>query len=226
MMVVQIRKRDGRVEPFCKQKIIDAILKAMDHPGQMETAFATVIATKIANRPDWEMNVEEIQDLVEQSLMDSEYKDVARKYILYRAERTRQRNLNNAMIKRVMSKTSGSNVENSNANVDEHTFGGRRNEAASIIQKEMALDGNMPEDIARAHKDGLIYQHDLDFYNVGGHNCLFVDFKHLFANGFKTRNCDVRPPNSLSTACQLVAVVLQLQSQCQYGKHICRNKTV
>lgn len=225
-MVIQIKKRDGRVEPFCKQKIIDAIMKAMGTSDNSEMAFATVVAKKISDRPEEVLTVEQVQDLVEQELMSSEYQETARRYIVYRAERTRQRNLNNTMLRRVMEKTTAENVENANANVDEHTFGGRRNEAASIIQKEMALESNMPEDVARAHKSGLIYQHDLDFYNVGGHNCLFLDFKRLFENGFKTRNCDVRPPNSLSTACQLVAVALQLQSQCQFGKHNCRIKTV
>lgn len=216
-MVIQIKKRDGRIEPFCKQKIVDAIIKAMGGEDAEKTSFATVVAKKISDRPESVLSVEQVQDLVEQELMSSEYRDTAKRYIVYRAERTRQRNLNNVMLKKVMAKTTGKNVENANANVDEHTFGGRRNEAASIIQKEMALESNMPEDVARAHKDGLIYQHDLDFYNVGSSNCLFLDFKRLFENGFKTRNCDVRPPNSLSTACQLVAVALQLQSQCQFG---------
>lgn len=216
-MVTQIKKRDGRTEPFCKQKIIDAILAAMDSAKPEQIAFATVVAKKISDRDVQCLDVEQVQDLVEQALMESEYKDVARRYIVYRAERTRQRNMNSGLIRKVVAKTTGDNVENANANVDEHTFGGRRNEAASIIQKEIALESNMPKDVANAHKNGLIYQHDLDFYNVGGHNCLFLDFKRLFENGFKTRNCDVRPPNSLSTACQLVAVALQLQSQCQFG---------
>lgn len=155
--------------------------------------------------------------MVESNLMCSRRKDVARKYILYRAERTRQRDLKNTAIHQVRAKTNGTNIENANANIDEHTYGGRKNEAAGILQKVIALDYNMDPHVAQAHRDGLIYQHDLDHYNVGAHNCLMIDFQRLFRNGFKTRNCDVRPPTSFSTACQLVAVIMQLQSQCQYG---------
>lgn len=155
--------------------------------------------------------------MIETMLMNSARKDAARKFVLYRAERTRHRDMKNAAIYQVQAKTNGSNVENANANVDEHTYGGRKNEAASILQKIIALDYNMDSLIAKAHREGLIYQHDLDHYNVGAHNCLFIDFQKLFREGFKTRNCDVRPPTSFSTACQLVAVIMQLQSQCQYG---------
>lgn len=150
-------------------------------------------------------------------LMNSARKDVARKYVLYRAERNRHRDMKNEAIHQVQMKTNGSNVENANANVDEHTYGGRKNEAAGILQKIIALDYNMDPLVAKVHQEGFIYHHDLDHYNVGAHNCLFVDFEKLFREGFKTRNCDVRPPTSFATACQLVAVIMQLQSQCQYG---------
>lgn len=155
--------------------------------------------------------------MIESMLMNSARKDVARQYVLYRAERTRQRDMKNVAIHQVRAKTNGSNIENANANVDEHTYGGRKNEAAGILQKVIALDYNMDPQIAQAHREGLIYEHDLDHYNVGAHNCLMIDFQKLFREGFKTRNCDVRPPTSFSTACQLVAVIMQLQSQCQYG---------
>lgn len=174
---------------------------------------------RIAKRipTDRDMTVEQIQDMIENHLMNSQRKDVARRYLLYRAERTRHRDLKSTAIHQVRAKTNGTNVENSNANVDEHTFGGRKNEAAGILQKVIALDYNMDPKVAQAHRDGWIYQHDLDHYNVGAHNCLMIDFPKLFKKGFKTRNCDVRPPTSFSTACQLVAVIMQLQSQCQYG---------
>lgn len=155
--------------------------------------------------------------MVESMLMNSARKDVARKFVLYRAERNRQRDMKNEAIHQVRMKTNGANVENANANVDEHTYGGRKNESAGVLQKIIALDYNMDPFVAKAHREGLIYQHDLDHYNVGAHNCLFIDFQRLFKEGFKTRNCDVRPPTSFSTACQLVAVIMQLQSQCQYG---------
>lgn len=218
---MKITKRDGRVVAFDSDRISAAVKKAM---AETEAGVDEPLAERIASdvtksvKQKFQLpSVEDVQDEVEKVLMHTDREDVARKYILYRAERTRHRNLHDDVIRQVWTKTSGERVENSNANVDEHTFGGRKNEAASVLQKSIALEYNMSPEVSAAHKSGLIYQHDLDHFNVGAHNCLFIDFEHIFKNGFKTRNCDVRPPTSFSTACQLVAVAMQLQSQCQYG---------
>lgn len=212
-----VTKRDGRVVPFDEEKIINAITSAMRRTeAGVDVSLAQYIAHKVAEIRE-DKSVEEIQDIVEKYLMDSDRKDVAKTYILYRADRTRQREMNSGLVKKAWEKISGQVIDNANANVDEKTFGGRKNEASSALQKEIALDMNMDPEVARAHREGLIYQHDLDSYNVGSHNCLFINFKHLFENGFSTRNGDVRPPTSFSTACQLVAVAFQIQSQCQFG---------
>lgn len=214
---MQVIKRDGRAVPFDRVKIVRAIEAAMK---ETESGIDREQSLRIARRiPDHgeNLHVEQIQDMIESMLMNSARKDVARKYVLYRAERTRQRDQKNEAIHQVRTKTNGGNIENANANVDEHTYGGRKNESAGILQKIIALDYNMDPLVAKAHREGQIYQHDLDHYNVGAHNCLMIDFQKLFNEGFKTRNCDVRPPTSFSTACQLVAVIMQLQSQCQYG---------
>lgn len=212
-----ITKRDGREVEFDAHKIIKAISAAMEETELgVDIGLAQAIAERIANEGQ-ARNVEQIQDRVEELLMASERKEVAKKYILYRAERTKQRNMKNAMMRDVVAKTVGSAIENSNANVDEYSFGGRKNEAASVIQKEIALNTLMSPEVAKAHREGLIYQHDLDSYALGMHNCLFIDFERLFTHGFSTRNGDVRPPTSISTACQLVAVACQIQSQDGFG---------
>lgn len=214
---MQVTKRDGRIVPFDKEKIISAIQKAM---AETELGIDGVTAQRIANTIEargQDSSVETIQDMVEKMLMTSARKDAAKEFILYRAERTKQRNLHNSIMEQVKAKTRGTQIDNANANVDEHTFGGRKNEAASVIQKEIALSETMSQDVAQAHLDGWIYHHDLDHYNVGAHNCLFIDFEKQFRDGFSTRNCDVRPPSTFSTACQQVAVIMQLQSQNQYG---------
>lgn len=218
---MKIVKRDGRIVQFDRERIASAIRKAMaDTDAGVDDDLARKVSDQIAD--SWEQKdgmptVEQIQDEVECALMSTDRQDAAKKFILYRAERTRQRNLRNDVIRQVITKTNAGFVENANANVDERTFGGRKNEAATVLQKSIALTYNMDPEVSRAHQEGLIYQHDLDHFNVGAHNCLFIDFEHLFKNGFKTRNCDVRPPTSFSTACQLVAVAMQLQSQCQFG---------
>lgn len=212
-----IVKRDGRVVPFDTLKIRDAVLKAMaETEAGPDNRLATDIAVQIA-QIETQLSVEEIQDIVEEKLMESNRKDAARKYIIYRNERTKARERESDLMKKIKEKVTASNVENANANVDERSFGGRKAEAAAIIQKEIALDELMSRDISEAHRDCLIYQHDLDSFAIGMHNCLFCDVGYLFDHGFSTRNGDVRPPNSYSTACQQLAVILQCQSQIQYG---------
>lgn len=209
-------KRDGRKVEFDKNKISNAIIKSMTSIGNVNTALANKIASEIANIKT-DLSVEQIQDMVEKKLMASNCKDVAKAYIIYRNNRTKERERKSSFIKKVWNRTNATAIENSNANVDENSFSGREKEASSDIQKDIALNYTMSKEVADAHKNGSIYQHDLDKYNIGMHNCLNLDFKKVFTDGFKTRNGDVRPPTSFATACQLVAVAFQCQSQVQYG---------
>ena len=213
---MNVIKRDGRVVEFDPSKVFNAIIKAMSSVNNCNTTLAQKITDEIT-RTNCNMNVETIQDMIENKLMASNCKDVAKAFIIYRNDRTKERERNSSLIQKVLERNSGKNIQNSNANVDERSFSGREKEASSDIQKEIALDYIMSKDISNAHKDGYIYHHDLDKYNLGMHNCLFLDFYNIFTNGFSTRNGDVRPPTSFSTACQLVAVAFQCQSQVQYG---------
>ena len=216
-----VLKRDGKRKVlFDRNKIVVAIGKAMAETGTMDERIAKEIAEKIELdyfNDRGMVSVEEIQDAVETELMRSGCEKTAKAYILYREDHAKKRGINNAILAKVMERIDAKNVENSNANVDEKSFSGREKEASSDLQKMIALEYNMSYDVAKAHKDGLIYQHDLDKYNIGEHNCLFIDFHKLLTEGFKTRNGDVRPPSSLSTACQQVAVIMQCQSQVEYG---------
>ena len=211
-------KRDGTRVLFDINKIVNAINKAMIHvDGSLyETETAEEIADIIASEGK-DMTVEHIQDRVEEELMKSARPDVAKAYILYRNERTKERDRQSRLVKAVMRRNEAVAVENANANVDENSFSGREKEASSDIQKIIALDYTLSPEVGNAHKNMLLYQHDLEKTNIGMHNCLFVDFKKLFSDGFKTRNGDIRPPSSFSTACQQVAVIFQCQSQVQFG---------
>ena len=216
-----VKKRDGRIVKFNKNKIVDAILKAFKQEEGEISDYALEKANNIAdfikNTNDEILTVEEIQDLVENGLMNLKKKDVARAYILYRQERARIRNWNTATMGKMAEKLNALNVQNQNANVDEYSFGGRRGEADSVIFKQYALDNLMSETSRNNHLNNEIYIHDLDSYALGMHNCLSVPFDDLLANGFNTRQTDVRPANSINTAFQLVAVIFQLQSLQQFG---------
>lgn len=211
-------KRDGTRVLFDINKIVNAINKAMIHvDGSLyETETAEEIADIIA-REGKDMTVEHIQDRVEEELMKSSRPDVAKAYILYRDQRTKERDRRSKLIRTVMRRTDATAVENANANVDEKSFSGREKEASSDIQKIIALDYTLSPEVANAHRGMLLYQHDMEKTNIGEHNCLFVDFNKLFTDGFVTRNGDIRPPSSYSTACQQVAVIFQCQSQVQFG---------
>ena len=217
-----IIKRNGDAVAFDANKIIKAITKAfIEVDGAIfENDTMTDIACEIGkkvNNSQTAVNVEQIQDWVEEYLMRSERPDVARAYIRYRYKKEVARNFQSDFIDSIVEKLEASDVQNQNANVDEHSFGGRTGEASSVMTKRLALEHLVSEKTRRNHELNRIYIHDLDAYYVGSHNCLSIPFDKLLANGFNTRQTDVRPAGSVNTACQLVAVIFQLQSLQQFG---------
>ena len=218
-----IIKRDGTVVLFDKNKIINAINKAFTEvDGQLyENDTANDIADDIEKWmlkcPDGSIEVEDIQDLIEDYLMQSERRDVARAYIRYRYKKEVARQKKDDFIQAIRKKLDGKDIKNQNANVDEASFGGRIGEASSVVTKQLALDYIVSPMTRKNHLDNIIYTHDLDAYYVGSHNCLSVPFDDLLAKGFNTRQTDVRPAGSVNTAFQLVAVIFQIQSLSQFG---------
>lgn len=220
----KIIKRDGRQEVFRKEKIEEAILQAFAAIDKDTSEYAERKAENIAEfiedaviEADEPYTVEEIQDLVEKGLMSTKRKDVAKAYILYREERNKVRNIKSEVMQNMREKLLAEVIDNQNANVDEYSFGGRKGEASSIVMKDFALNYCMSKKSRKRHLNNEIYIHDLDSYAVGQHNCLTIPFDDLLANGFNTRQTDVRPANSVNTAFQLVAVIFQLQSLQQFG---------
>lgn len=219
-----IIKRDGRRVQFNQNKIIDAVLAAFKEVDKELSDYAYIKAGNIADyiqetaeKADHELTIEEIQNYVEQGLMSTKRKDVARAYITYRNERTRVRQERSDFQHRLMKKLKATDVANQNANVDERSFGGRAGEVNSEVLRQQALDFFLSEKARYNHLENRIYIHDLDHYVLGDHNCLSIPFDKLLANGFNTRQVDIRPANSVDTAFQLLAVIFQLQSLQQFG---------
>jgi ribonucleoside-triphosphate reductase len=219
--LTKVIKRDGRKVDFDRNKIIKAVLAAFDEVDGEITPEAKRKATVITNHIEAlnkrSMNVEDIQDIIETMLMDGKRKDVARAFVIYRNDRTRVREQNTNLMKSIKEKLTASNVQNQNANIDEKSFGGRVGETSDTVLKQYALDNCMSEMSRNNHLNNEIYIHDLNSYAVGMHNCLSIPFDKLLANGFNTRQTDVRPAQSVNTAFQLVAVIFQLQSLQQFG---------
>lgn len=218
--MTKVFKRDGREVDFNKEKIKLAVIKAFVEVDKEETTYAKEKARDIANYIESlnkNMTVEAIQDEVERKLMSSNRKDVARAYVIYRNDRNREREKRSQLMKDIAEKLTASNIQNQNANVDEKSFGGRVGEASDTVLKRYALDYCMSDMARNNHLNNEIYIHDLNSYAVGSHNCLSIPFDDLLANGFNTRQTDVRPAQSISTAFQLLAVIFQLQSLQQFG---------
>lgn len=219
--MTDVVKRDGRVVPFDLNKIQNAIDGAAKEVNNDMKKSAYLIADEIASNVTDEstITVEEIQDIVEQKLMEHGFYDVAKAYIRYRYEHelARQEQNQKEYDEKLQEKLMAANVQNQNANVDEHSFGGRMGEMASEVSRQFALNYCISKMARDNHLNNEIYIHDLDHYALGDHNCLSVPFDKLLANGFNTRQTDVRPANSINTAFQLVAVIFQLQSLMQFG---------
>ena len=182
-------KRDGTRVLFDINKIVNAINKAMIQVdgGLYETETAEEIADIIAQTSHGkDMTVEFIQDRVEEELMKSSRPDVAKAYILYREKRTQERDRQSKLVKAVMRRTDATAVENANANVDENSLSGREKEASSDIQKIIALDYVLSPAVGNAHKEMLLYQHDLEKTNIGMHNCFSRDTKFITTDGVKS----------------------------------------
>lgn len=220
---MRIIKRSGVEEDFNSAKIISALNRANAEVEGDDRLFdydVEGIAKSIeqeARTCDRPLNVEEIQDMVEESIMSLGKYALARKYIKYRQVHSMSRDKYDDLMKAVADKLLGRKIDNQNANVDEHSFGGRMGEANDVVCRQFALDFLVSEKSKKNHIDNRVYIHDLNSYAVGNHNCLSVPFDDLIANGFFVKQTDVRPAGSLNTAFQLVAVIFQLQSLQQFG---------
>lgn len=209
-------KRDGKKQLFDKKRIYNAIKAAMRQVNHENDLLAQMLADKISEI-EHDMSVEDIQNMVEENLMASDFKDVARAYIIYRDGKAKAREELRQFSSAIGEKLMASNIQNQNANVDEHSFGGRRGEACSEMMRKFTLDFLLSEKSKNRHLNNEIYIHDLDSYAVGMHNCLSVPLDDLLSTGFTVRQTDVRPAQSISTAFQLVAVLFQIQSLQQFG---------
>ena len=219
---MQVTKRDGRIVQFNKGKIIKALEQAFididkELTNESKEKIESIAQSIEKESENKDLNVEEIQDIIEKKLMSSNRKDVAKSYILYRNNRTIERNKRSKLNKAITKRLKATNVENQNANIDEKSFGGKIGAISDDVLKEYALNNCMCRKSKENHINNRIYIHDLNHYPVGDHNCLSIPFDDLLAKGFNTRQTDIRPANSINTAFQLVAVIFQLQSLQQFG---------
>ena len=221
---MKLEKRDGTIVDFDRKKIETAILKASDNVKERKDKISKTKASDIAKEIENSLietgvdvaKVESIQDDVENALIKYGFIKLAKTYIKYRRDHERMRESKSDLFKAIYSKADATDVQNQNANVDEHSFGGRKGEVTNIIMERLALD-MMSEKQRERFLNNEIYPHDKDSYYVGMHNCLSIPDDIILEDGFEVRQTDVRSSNSVSTTGQLIAVTGQIQSLQQFG---------
>ncbi|MEN6412286.1 MAG: anaerobic ribonucleoside triphosphate reductase [Veillonellales bacterium] len=226
-MITAIIKRDGREVPFNLEKITNAIYKSLQAVGSGDEKLALNLATKVVRQADRECadknnppSVEEIQDMVEQVLIDADLSKAAKAYILYRAERTRVRQMNTRLMKAYEEITHAaskeSNLKRDNANIDGDSSMGTMlkygSEGAKIYNEMYILK---PEH-AKAHNSGDIHIHDFDFYTLTT-TCCQIDIKKLFKDGFSTGHGFLREPNDIASYSALACIAIQSNQNDQHG---------
>lgn len=222
---MKVEKRDGTIQDFRFEKIESVIHRVFNNkpvseevPEKFIETVKTYFDNFVEKHPeDYIINVEDIQDTIRDFLIKKNKFEAAESFILFRKKKDEIREKKSWLTKEISKKLKGTNIENQNANVDEMSFGGRIGEASRVVTKDYALKYIVSKNARDNHNGNMIYIHDLDSYAVGMHNCLSIPFDDLLKNGFTTRQTDVRPANSVNTACQLVAVIFQIQSLQQFG---------
>ena len=225
MTVTKIRKRDGRLADFNEGKIAQAITKAFNatyKPGQEETAqrlaeeVLSILDVEGCQQPD----VEHIQDLVERVLMDNGYVQTAKAYILYRDQRSRAREMNTRLMKTyediTFSAAMESDLKRENANIDGDTAMGSMLKFGSEGAKQFYDMFVLNPDHARAHREGDIHIHDLDFLTLTT-TCCQIDIRKLFKGGFSTGHGTLREPNDISSYAALCCIAIQSNQNDQHG---------
>ncbi len=224
-MITKIRKRDGREVAFNIEKITNAIFKAAQATGGNDYDVAFALAQDVVdyvekNCPDKVPSVEFIQDSVEKVLVEKGHARTAKVYILYRAERTRIREMNTKLMKIYEDLTFKSaeevDLKRENANIDGDTAMGSMLKYGSEGAKQFYEMYVLDPDHAKAHTNGDIHIHDLDFLTLTT-TCCQIDLKKLFHNGFSTGHGFLREPNDISSYSALACIAIQANQNDQHG---------
>lgn len=223
-MIIKIKKRDGRTVTFNIEKIANAIYKAAQSVGGSDYEEALQLSGKVVDML-MSMNltsptVEEIQDCVEKVLIEEGHAATAKAYIIYRSTRTRAREMNTRLMKVYEDLTfkpaKESDLKRENANIDGDTAMGTMLKYGSVGAKEFYEMYVLDPRHAKAHAEGDIHIHDLDFYTLTT-TCTQIDLTKLFNKGFSTGHGYLRTPNDISSYAALACIAIQSNQNDQHG---------
>ena len=215
-------KRDGCLVPFNTKRIKEAVLSAAESVEAMDATYAESVAEQVLSQfaDQDQVEIHAIQDAVENHLMMGPHKVVARAYIEYRHDRDiareKKSHLNNEI--RGLIEQSNASLLNENANKDSKVIPTQRDLLAGIVAKHYAKQHLLPRDIVKAHEDGDIHFHDLDyspFFPM--FNCMLIDLNGMLTHGFKMGNAEIDTPKSISTATAVTAQIIAQVASHIYG---------
>lgn len=223
-MIIKIKKRDGRNVTFNIEKIANAIYKAAQSVGGSDYEEALELSGKVV---DMLMSsdltsptVEQIQDCVEKVLIEEGHAATAKAYILYRSTRTRAREMNTRLMKvyedLTFKSAKDSDLKRENANIDGDTAMGTMLKYGSVGAKEFYEMYVLDPKHAKAHAEGDIHIHDMDFYTLTT-TCCQIDLRKLYKNGFSTGHGYLRTPNDISSYAALACIAIQSNQNDQHG---------
>ncbi len=221
-----LKKRDGRKEVFYPEKITHAVQAALMSEGLHDLNLAKAVTEKTLEKLEQDFKkkiptVEQVQDLVEKSLVELNQFEVAKAYILYRQERNRLRDSKSRLMQTfkgiAFDDAINNDLKRDNANVDGNTAMGTMLKFGSESTKEFAKTCMMTPAHYQAHETGDIHIHDLDFLPMGTLTCCQIDILELFNRGFSTGHGHIRQPQSIASYAALAAIILQSNQNEQHG---------
>lgn len=223
-MIIKIQKRDGRKVTFNIEKIANAIFKAAQSVGGADYETSLELAGKVGDMLMQKNltypTVEQIQDCVEKVLIEEGHAATAKSYILYRSDRTRAREMNTRLMKVYEDLTfkaaKDNDLKRENANIDGDTAMGTMLKYGSVGAKEFYEMYVLDPKHAKAHSEGFIHIHDLDFYTLTT-TCTQIDLTKLFNKGFSTGHGFLRTPNDISSYAALACIAIQSNQNDQHG---------
>lgn len=212
---MKIKKRDGSLVDFNKDKIINAISKAGFVASETKNAIADVVE-KMAKKET--LTVEKIQDIVETELMLNYYPEVAREYVRYRYKRELIRNTKGALSEVLdIVNLSNQDVNEENSNKNPVILSTQRDYMAGMVSKELSEKLLFPPDVMKAHKEGIIHVHDMDYAIQKMYNCALLDMEDMLQNGTVINGTMIEKPHSFATACNIATQIMAQVASNQYG---------
>lgn len=212
---MKIKKRDGSLVDFNKDKIINAISKAGFVASKTKNAIADVVE-KMAKKET--LTVEKIQDIVETELMLNYYPEVAREYVRYRYKRELIRNTKGALSEVLeIVNLSNQDVNEENSNKNPVILSTQRDYMAGMVSKELSEKLLFPPDVMKAHKEGIIHVHDMDYAIQKMYNCALLDMEDMLQNGTVINGTMIEKPHSFATACNIATQIMAQVASNQYG---------